>query len=178
MDDIERQAREHLRQIRKDHPKLFSKAGNREFYRAHMAVADIETLVDLARDGDKEALDFVSKHVRQWHQEALRTGAESMNLPASVSELALEILAYGPPKNKTRVKDHGLRDQTIALLVRIVSDHFRFPVSRNPEYRGENEGPMTACRLVAEEFGLAERTVENIWRDRKAGIEAAPPTTH
>jgi hypothetical protein len=29
---------------------------------------------------------------------------------------------------------------------------------------------MSACRLVADELGLSERTVEEIWADRKAMV--------
>ena len=65
-----------------------------------------------------------------------------------------------------------MRYQTIAVLVKMVSTDYGFPEYRNTEHRGEKTGPMSACLLVAQEFGLEERWVEEIWADRKAGIEA------
>lgn len=82
-------------------------------------------------------------------------------------------MASRPPNPVAAARISDLRKQCLAILVKLVRDEFGFPIYRNPEYRGENGGPMTACRLVGEEFGLSERTVEEIWADRKAGIEAA-----
>ena len=43
-----------------------------------------------------------------------------------------------------------------------MSQDFGFPKYGNPERRGNADAPMSACRLVAEELGLSERTVEEI----------------
>jgi hypothetical protein len=83
-----------------------------------------------------------------------------------------EYFIDGPPnaKSGSSSKDTELRYQTIALLVKIVSQDYGFPEYRNSEHRGRKDGPMTACKLVAEELGLAERTVEDIWGDRKSSV--------
>jgi hypothetical protein len=56
-----------------------------------------------------------------------------------------------------------LKNLTIAKLVDMVSLEYGFPEYRSVEHRGQKNGPMSACRLVAEELKLSERTVEKIW---------------
>jgi hypothetical protein len=73
-------------------------------------------------------------------------------------------------KSGSSPKDTGLKHRTIALLVKIVSQDYGFPEYRNPEHRGEESGPMSACLLVAQELGLKERWVEEIWAERKASV--------
>ncbi len=93
-----------------------------------------------------------------------------MTVPPELLEFALEYFIDGKPKapSGSSPKDTVTRDLAIAALVKIVHQDFGFPEYRNPEWRGEKAGPMTACRLVAEEFGLAERTVEDIRSAHKA----------
>jgi hypothetical protein len=73
-------------------------------------------------------------------------------------------------KSGTSPKDTDLKYTTIALLVKIVSRDYGFPEYSNPEHRGNPDAPMSACGLVADELGLSERTVEEIWADRKAMV--------
>jgi hypothetical protein len=163
MEERERLARTAVRKAKKNLPWLFSKEGSQRFYRAHMEVADVETLVALAREGDKDALEILRKHAR---------GARRarMNVPTDLHEFVWEYFIDGPPKAKSgsNPKDTGLKHQAIARLVKIVSQDYGFPEYRNPEHRGDKTGPMSACLLVAEELGLSERTVEDIRRDRKS----------
>jgi hypothetical protein len=74
--------------------------------------------------------------------------------------------------------DTGIRNTAIRELIKLIVEKTGLPIYRNPEYRGEKAGQVTVLQVVAEEFGLSERTVEDIWRDRKATIEAARPTAH
>jgi hypothetical protein len=170
MEDRERLAREAVRRAKRNVSWLFSKEGNQRFYRAHMEVAHIETLVALARVGDKDALKILRNYAR---------GARRarMNAPTDLHEFVWECFIDGPPKAKSgsSPKDTDLKYQTIALLVKIVSQDYGLSEYRNPEHRGEKSGPMSACRLVAEELGLSERRVEEIWADRKASITRPRP---
>jgi hypothetical protein len=170
MEDRERRAREAVRKARKNAPWLFSKEGSQRFYRAHMVRADIE-MVALAREGDKEALEILRKYAR---------GARRarMNVSTDLHEFVWEWFIDGPPKANrgTSPKDTGLKYNAIALLVKIVSQDYGFPEYSNPEHRGNPDAPISACRLVAEETGLSERWVEEIWGDRKASvIKRRPP---
>jgi len=166
----ERLAREAVRKTLKKQPWLFTKEGSQRFYRAHMEAEDIGVLVDLARDGDKDALEIVRQYVRGLRKYARESGLNVFQIPVSVTGLALEILTDGPPKAKSgsSPKDIGLKHLTIALLVKTVSrGDFGFPEYTQPEHRGNPDAPMSACRLVAEETGLSESTVEKIWADHK-----------
>lgn len=169
MDERERHARAFVQRVQRNQPWLLSEEGNEQFYHAQMAVEDIEVLVELARMGEKKALEIVRAHAEHLHQEALRTGRVSVEVPTSLHELALEVFIYGPPKGKSGPKPtrNSLRRTTIALLVKWVCKVFRFPIFANVEHRGNPDAPMTALRLVGEELGLSERTVEEIWIERK-----------
>jgi hypothetical protein len=57
----------------------------------------------------------------------------------------------------------------------MVSDDYGFPEFANPEHRGNKDGPLTACKLVAEELGLGERWVEEIRRSHKTEETMARP---
>jgi hypothetical protein len=164
-DDREQHAREAVRRAKRNLPWMFSKEGNREWYRAHLARQTPEFLVAAGWEGDEDCIDLLRKYAR----EARRTGQE---VPRELAELVWELFIDGKPKAKpgSSAKDSSLRNLGIALLVKIVRDDFGFPEYRNPEYRGETEGPMTGCRLVAEEMGLSESRVEKIWTDRKASV--------
>jgi hypothetical protein len=165
LQDRERLAREAVREIKQKKPWLFSEEQSQQFYRAHIEMADIEMLVVLAYDGNKDAMDIVQAYT----QGAREAGT---SIPRAVEEYALDYLAFGPPKRKRGPdpKDTGLKYLTIALLVNTVHRDYGFPEYRNSDHRGEKTGPMSACLLVAEELKLSERTVEDIWRDRKEWV--------
>jgi hypothetical protein len=167
-DNQEARAREAVRRVVRTKPHLFSKEFGREFYRAVMEVADVDTLVGLAREGDKDALDILRKHARG------ARGAR-MNVPLSLHEFVWEYFIDGPPRAKSGLstKDMELKHQTIAVMVKIVSQDYGFPEYRNAEHRGARSGPISACLLVAQELGLDERWVEEIWADRKASVLGA-----
>jgi hypothetical protein len=164
-DDREKRAREFVRKSVRHVPWLFSKEGNQRFFRAHMEVADIEVLVALAREGDKDALEILRKYAGG----ARRAG---MHVPTELHEFVWDYFIDGPPKAKsgTSPKDTELKNQTIGVLVKVVSRDYGFSEYRNPQHRGADAGPMSACLLVAEELRLSERTVEEIWVSRKASI--------
>jgi hypothetical protein len=165
MTDREKRAREAVQKALQKLPELFSKEGNRRFYRAHLEVQDVEFLVAAAREGDHDALDIL----RTYGRGARKAG---MNVPREFHAFVWEYFVDGPPKAKSgsSPKDSELRFQSIALLVKIVSQDYGFPEYRNPEHRGRKDGPMTACKLVADELGLGERTVEDIWGERKSSV--------
>ena len=66
---------------------------------------------------------------------------------------------------------------TIALLVKIVSQDYGFPEYTLPGRRDDPDVPMSACRLVAQELGLSERYVEEIWAEHKESVtgQRLPP---
>jgi hypothetical protein len=165
LEDRERLAREAVRKVKKNMSWLFTKEGSQQFYRARMEVENIEILVALAREGDKDALEILRKY-------AGGARRARMNVPADLHEFVWEWFIDGPPKAKsgTSPKDTGLKHHAIALLVKIVSRDYGFPEYNNAEHRGNPDAPMSACRLAAEELGLSERTVEEIWADRKAMV--------
>jgi hypothetical protein len=164
-DNQEALAREAVRRVIRNAPQLFSKEFGRKFYRARMEAAEVDTLVALAREGDKDALDILRKHAR---------GARGprINVPLSLHEFVWECFIDGPPPAKSGLspKDMELKHQTIAILVKIVSQDYGFPAYRNAEHRGAKSGPISACLLVAQELGYDERWVEDIWADRKASV--------
>jgi len=161
----EQLAREAVRKVVKNAAGLFTKELSQRFYRARMEAENIETLVALAREGDKDALEILRKYARG----AARSG---MKVPTDLHEFVWECFIDGPPKAKPGAgpKDTGLKYNTIALLVKIVSQDYGFPEYDAPEHRGNSEAPMSACRLVGEELGLDPRRVEEIWADRKASV--------
>jgi len=164
-EDRERLAREAVRKVLRDAPWQFSKEGNRQFFRDHMEVENIDMLVALARAGDKHAVEILRKRAR---------GARSagMKVPTDLQEFVWEWFIDGPPKAKSgsSPKDTELRYTAIARLVQIVSEDYGFPEYSNPEHRGNPDAPMSARRLVAEELELSVRMVEEIWADRKASL--------
>jgi hypothetical protein len=170
--DRERQARAHVRAKLRDYSWLFSPEGNEKFYRAHMEVADDETLVELARAGEKTALGLLRKRLRLLHEAALREGQTRLLVPTCAHELALEVFLYGLPRAKSGPKPtrSGLRDISIALLVQTIHADYGFPIDVNPQHRGSPDAPLSAIRLVASEMGLGEAAVDKIWRDRKAMV--------
>lgn len=165
MTNPEKRAREAVQKAKKKLPALFSKEGNRRIFRAHLEVQGIEFLVAAAREGDHDALDILREYARG----ARKAG---MKVPDEFHTFVWEYFIDGPPKAKSgsSSKDSELRFQSIALLVKIVSQDYGFPEYRNPEHRGRKDGPLTACKLVAEELGLGERTVEDIWGERKSSV--------
>jgi hypothetical protein len=134
---------------------------------------DPKFLVAAAREGDAEALNLLREYARG----ARRTG---MNVPNELHEFVWEFFIDGKPPapSGTNSKDTDLRKQTIALLVKIVHQDYGFPLYGNVEHRGEDSGPMTTFRLVGEELGLAARTIEGIWEDRKTSVQREPGTSH
>jgi hypothetical protein len=162
-EDQEARARDAVRRMTRNAPQLFLKEISRKFYRARMEVAEVNTLVALAREGDKDALEILRKHARG-------ASRACMNVPRSFHEFVWECFIDGPPPAKSGLspKDMGLKHLTIALMVKIVSQDYGLPEYRNAEHRGARSGPISACLLVAQELGLDEHWVEEIWADRKA----------
>jgi hypothetical protein len=170
MEERERAARMLVRRAKeKAHDVVFSKEGNRRFFRAVLEQQDVNFLVAAAREGDKDAIDILRVYARG----ARRAG---MNVPDDFHAFVWEHFIDGPPKAKpgTSSKDIDLRNQALSILVKIVRDDFGFPEYSRYEDRDDPDAPMTACRLVAEEFGLDERTVEEIWTERKEGVTRPP----
>jgi hypothetical protein len=172
LQDRERLAREAVRKALKNVPWLFSKEGNQRLSRAYMEREDPKQLVALAREGDKDARELL----QQYAAGARRAG---MHVPPELREFVLDWFIDGPPKAKSgpSPKYTVFKYSTIALLVKMVHDDHGFPIYSNPEHRGNPEAPLSACRLVAEEFGVSERYVEEIWDDRKemATRQRPPP---
>jgi hypothetical protein len=90
-DDREARAREAIRRVMRNASRLLTKEFSRKFYRARMEVAEVDMLVALAREGDKDALEVLRKHARG----ASRAG---MNVPRSLHEFVWEYFLDGSPK--------------------------------------------------------------------------------
>jgi hypothetical protein len=165
--DRDARAREAVRRALKNGPWLFSKEGNRKFFRAHLETEDPRFLVLAAREGDADAIEILRNYARG----ARRAG---MNVPTELHEFVWEYFIDGRPKAKsgTSSKDTDLRYTGIALLVKIVHLEYGFPLITQPQDRDNPDAPMTACRLVGEETGLGERRVEEIWGERGAAVMA------
>jgi hypothetical protein len=165
LQDRERLAREDVRKAKKNAAGLFAREGSQRFYRAGMEVEDIDVLVALAREGDKDAVEILRNYARGARHAGL-------NVPTDLHEFVWEWFIDGPPKAKSGSgpKDIGLYHLTVALLVRRVIRDYGFPEYTAPERRDDPDAPMTACRLVGEEVELSESQVEKIWRDRKEMI--------
>jgi hypothetical protein len=150
-DDREKRAREHVRQVLKKHPELLSAKWFRQVTRAHMETRDVEWLVDAAREGDKDALELLRNHARGARQHS------SLIMPRKFHEFVWEFFIDGPPPAESgpSPRDTDGKYQTIALLVQMVHRDYGFPIYRNVEHRGEKSGPMSACKLVAEELKKA-----------------------
>jgi hypothetical protein len=169
MDERERQARTHVRSAKKKLPQLFSKEGNLRFHRHRMATENPTFLVDAAREGDPDAIELL----REYGKRARGTGE---TVPRAVHEFVWEYFVDGaPPANRagTEAKQNGLRDQTIYVLVGMISKTYGFPVFESGEFRGA-KGPMTACKIAADalDIGLSYRAIEDIFRERKKSLEA------
>ena len=135
-------------------PEFFSKTGNREFFKAQLQVQKIEIVLAAARKGDRDALEILREHVR----------GNGHSLSDDLHAFILQCFIDGAPKASpgAKPKDTLLRDQMIAMLVRFVNVTYGFPIYRNAEHRGEETGPITACRIVGEEVGLSEDRIEKI----------------
>jgi hypothetical protein len=165
MDHKERQARELVRRTRKNMPWLFSRKGNRQFFRRKFEMLDVKILVALAREGDADAMEFLKRYGR-----GARTHGHVV--PQDLHEFVWECFLDGEPKAKRGYspKDTELRDLAIALLVKIVHQDYGFDIYRSVEHRGEKGSHPCATSIVAEEMELGERRVEEILEDRKASV--------
>jgi hypothetical protein len=164
----ERLAREAVRKMN-NVEWLFTKEGSQFFYGMHMELASIEVLVMLARAGVKNARAILQDRGRD-------AACSGVNVPRCFHEFVWECFIDGPPKAKSGPgpMDIGLKHLTIALCVKIVSQDYGLPEYCNSDYRDNPDAPLTACRLVAEECGLDERTVEEIWGEYKAMVTGRP----
>jgi len=162
VDDRERLAREAVRKVKQDLGSWrFSKQGNLKWHRDRLAKEPIGLLLYEAWDGDDDAIELVREYARK-----ARIAGETV--PRALYEFAIEWFIDGKPRGKraaTSAKETTLRNRAITLLV-MVATECGFPVYANSEYRGTSDGPMTACRMDAEEVGLAPHTVEEIYRKR------------
>jgi hypothetical protein len=163
-DDQEKRAREAVQRVlRKEESSwLFSKEGNREVFRGWLERKDVGLVVTAAKEGDADAVDVL----RDIARDARRA---NVAVPPKLQEFALECFIDGVPKAQSGPsrKDTVTRNQAIAMLVKVVHEDFGFPKYRNADWRGRKGGPMTAIRLVAEEMGMEERTVEDILTNSK-----------
>jgi hypothetical protein len=170
--DWERRGRAAVRAVKRNLPWLLDREGNEQIFRSHMETESDEVLADLARVGEKTALEILRERIRILHEAALHEGRASLVLHDRVRELALEVFLYGPPKSASGPKATrtAYRDRTIALLVKIVHVDYGFPIYGNPQHRGRKDAPLSAVRLVADELAMTERAVDDIWRDNKDAV--------
>ena len=114
LENRERLAREAVRKTKKNAPMVVLKGRKPAVPPRPHGTGDIETLVALAREGDKDALEIL-------REVCTRRERTRMNVPADLHEFVWEWFIDGPPKAKsgTSPKDTELKYTTIALLVKI-----------------------------------------------------------
>ena len=163
MTDQEKRAREAVRRVRKSAERSLSKDGSRQFFRPHLQVQNVETLVAAAREGNSDALEFLREYARG----ARKAG---MIVPDEFHIFVWDYFINGPPKAPPGPKpqDTLLRDILIVSLVKIVSEEFGLQLYRNKDRHDSEIGPLSACAIVAQELHLGESNVEEICRDGKA----------
>ena len=115
-------AREAVRRVLRNVSWLFTKEGNRRIFRHHLEAQDPKLLVEAAREGDADAIEFLRNYARG----ARRAG---MAVSTELHEFVWEWFIDGPPKAPagSSPKDSAIRKQSIALLVKIVHLDFGFP---------------------------------------------------
>jgi hypothetical protein len=163
-------ARNAVRRVRWDATRSLTKDGSRQYWRNYVGSLDVPDLVDLARDGDKDALD----RLRDYARGVRRAIPEipSLDIPRELLGFTLEFFIDGQPKARPgpSPRDTTLRNRLVVSLVKIVNEEFGFDVHRNEDLRNSNEGTLSACAIVADELGLGESNVEDIWNDLKSTL--------
>ena len=81
-DERTKRAREAVRRVVRNLPWLFSKAGNRQFFRARWEVKDVEFLLMGARAGDKDLIEILRKYAAGARKAGLMR-ASSTSTPSS-----------------------------------------------------------------------------------------------
>jgi hypothetical protein len=162
MTDQEQKAREAVRRVLPGMKRSLSKEGSQQFFRSHLQIEDVERLVDVANEGNADAL----KILREYARGARRAG---MFVPDALHAFVWEYFIDGPPKAPpgSKPQDNLLRNMLIVKLVQVVSEEFGIPVYRNVQHRGAEDGPICVLKLLGEELGLGERGVEEIWEARR-----------
>jgi hypothetical protein len=125
MTEQEKLAREAVRKAKQLFPFLLSKEGNHRFFRAHLEPQDIKFVVQVAAEGEPDALDILREHARG----ARRTG---MKVPDELHAFVWECFIDGMPKRAPgpSPKDTAFRNPFLVACVNIVHKDFRFPVYR------------------------------------------------
>ena len=160
----EKRAREKVQRARKGTTRSVSKDGSRRYFRSHLEVREIERLVEFARQGNADAMEILRNHAR---------GAREAGVivPAALHEFVWEWFIDGPPKKRSGPKPEEtlLRNMIIVSLVKIASEE-GLDETRSKDRHDTTDGPLSACAIVAQEFGLGESNVEEIWRGGKANV--------
>jgi hypothetical protein len=157
-DDRETRAREMIRGLLPLLKQLFSKERSRQFFNAGME-DNVDFLIDEASKGNEDALAIMRRRV-------LAAQLDGADLPDGYLAFILDYFVEGLPKARSGPKpwDTIMRDVMVVVLVQCVHETFKIPVHRAPEHRDSKTGPFSACALVAQEMGLGESTVQDIYR--------------
>jgi hypothetical protein len=165
MTDQETRAREAIRKQLPGMKRSLSKEGSRQYFRRHLEVEDVERLIGVAREGNVDALAILREHAR---------GARDagMNVPDKLHVFVWDFFIDGPPKTPPGPKpqDTLLRDMIVVSLVKIVNEEFGYRVHRGKEHHDSKTGPFSACAIVAQELGLGESNIEDIWNAGMANV--------
>lgn len=162
MKSQEELARARVRRIvRESAPRSLSRVGSRQYFRQWLEQQSTERLIEAASEGDGDALDLLRVRAR----EARLTGAEA---PHAFHAFVWECFIDGPPKAPPgpSPKSYVLRNMIVPGLVKALHEEFGLPLQRNTEHRDKKTGPLSACALVAQELGMSESTVADLWAKR------------
>src|SRR5262249_48822479 len=135
------------RKVLRDAPWQFSKEGNRQFFRDHMEVENIDMLVALARAGDKDAVEILRKCARDARSAGMKVP------PDDLQEFVWEWFIDGPPKAKSGAsqKDTEVGYTAIAGWGQMVRGNYGSRKYSTSEHRGNQTAQMSGCGLVGEE---------------------------
>ena len=166
MEEREKRAREYARRVFAGATRSLSEEGGHHFFRSHIAVADIDRIIEAAYEGDPEALWALKARARAMRS----TGATA---PASLWLFVWECFLGGEPKGRPGRKPYDFltRDMIIAATVKILVEEFGFPATRGTASK-DKSSTVSACQIVAEELPgghkIGEDAVEAIWKDSPA----------
>jgi hypothetical protein len=166
MDEREKRARERVRRVLAGALVSLSKKGGRQFFRAHIAVAELDVVLAAAREGDKEAIGVLRERGR-----AMRSSQAIV--PDDFHTFVWELFLDGAPKGRPGPKPYDLmtRDMIIAATVKILAQDYGYSPTRG-EAAKQASSTVSACQIVSEELPKghkrSEAEVEQIWKDSEA----------
>ena len=166
MDDRERKARLHAREMLARYVPATSKQISHKVWRARMEQLPLEHLNWFVREGDKLALEI-------WCERCRVARSEQATVDADVAALAFELVLDGVPRARSGPKpyDNLWRDLFLSIEVKLLIEDFGLEATRSDAVR-EKGTAVSACQIVSEEMphghSVSEEAMEAIWKKSAA----------